>query len=82
MGSLARVGGPRTASALARADHRERAEIVIVGRRGNLRVFDVTEPVVSTEDIGTIVRVEDVNETAARALEHESAYDQLTADFA
>jgi Histidine kinase-, DNA gyrase B-, and HSP90-like ATPase len=60
----------------------ERAEIVIVGRRDNLRVFDVTEPVTTKENAGTIVRVEDVGEQAARAFEQDFVVDQLTADFA
>jgi Histidine kinase-, DNA gyrase B-, and HSP90-like ATPase len=60
----------------------ERAEIVIVGRRDNPRVFDVTEPSASSASIGTVVRVEDVNEQAARAFEHDSVQDKLTAEFA
>lgn len=62
----------------------ERSRIVIVGRRGSLREFEVSDPesVEAGTLTGTVVTVEQLNEQTQRALDRDGVAETLTAVFA
>ncbi len=62
----------------------ERSRIVIVGRRGSLREFEVSDPesVEAGTLTGTVVTVEQLNEQTQRALDRDGVAESLTTVFA
>lgn len=63
-------------------DRPRRVETVITGTRAALSTFDISDPLATTLPTGTHVRVTQVSEKAAKALDRESVVDDLAVAFA
>lgn len=60
----------------------ERLETLVIGTRAALSTFDISDPIATSDPTGTVVRVNQVVEKAAKAFDKDAVVDALAVAFA